>query len=105
MKFAMPVLAMVLALHTGACRESASGTSATWHLQEHSVTLSGTKASLIADCRGNNHLNWEIQDTENFKQPANVGVYCGMYSTPPSPNEFHGWGQTRTNWPETNGCV
>ena len=104
MKSSIPVLAVMLSLALGACRGGATGTSTTWHLQEHSVTVNGTETGFIADCWGNNRLNWEVLDTGTFKQPVTVGVYCGMYSTPPSANKFHGWGETRTNWPDTSAC-
>lgn len=82
------------------------GSSTSWHLEEHSINLAKTKRiNVVSDCRGNNTLNWEVTDSESFVQPSKVAVYCGMYAERPDPDDFHGWGWTKTNWPESDACT
>jgi hypothetical protein len=89
-----------------ACQGSQKGSTTDYHLQEHSVAISGKKvASLITDCRGNGSLAWEVLDSDNFKQPKKVGLYCGMYLSPPSGDDFKGWGKKKTNWAQLDACT
>lgn len=89
----------------------AQGETASWHLEEHRVSLEGeTAASVIADCRGNNHLYWEVQEDANsgqggFVQPTTIIVACGMYASRPAVEGFSGWGEEKTNWAQGEGCM
>lgn len=86
------------------------GSSTDWHLEGHTLSVrNGTSVSVVADCRGNNSLSWEIRAASGatFVEPTSVGVYCGMYAErPANDGNFHGWGWTKTNWPGTGpGCT
>jgi len=81
------------------------GTTTSWHLETHEIEINNkSRGDLIADCRGNNYLSWEVK-SDSFTQPSKVGVFCGMYKTRPKVANFSGWGWKKTNWPDGDGCT
>ena len=87
---------------------SSEGSTTSWHLEEHDISIGGKKeVSVVADCRGNNSLNWEVRTEKDkpFVQPDQVLVYCGMYASRPYADEFEGWGWTKRNWTQSKACT
>lgn len=89
---------------------SDEGSSTDWHLEEHALSIAnGTSGSVVADCRGNNSLSWEVHTPAGatFQEPTRVQVFCAMYGERPANDDtFNGWGWSRINWPGSgDGCT
>jgi hypothetical protein len=90
------LVALVLAGFVALWLSAREATKAGWQIQVQGVQITtnaqGVKASVVADCRGANRLDWQVDDAR-FQEPSQVSVFCTITPSEPVPG-VTAWGRS-----------